>query len=154
MSCMCVYVCMYVCMVCMYIGISKSDAQWLAEECARTLGIPTCSIDALKDIAAPTLLAAQNAVIRNKRCGQMPFQPTVDNDLLPDRITTRWKDGAAKDIDLLIGYTRDEELLFLKIFATVYTCSSEEDLLKRMSRVFAPDAMGVANPEEAAKKGR
>ena len=42
----------------------------------------------------------------------MPFAPVVDGDVLP---ATPWQalaDGAARDVDLLVGHTRDEHRLF------------------------------------------
>ena len=133
-------------------GLSVQDADWLAEEYARALEVPVCSLETVGKTSGAVLLAAQNRVIRGKKCGLMPFQPTVDGDLLEDRIVNRWKAGAAKDLNMMIGYTRNEELLFLKIFAPNYLCPTEEALLKRVTSSLSPLVMGVPDHEAAAKR--
>ena len=140
------------------VGICKQDAAWLAEDVAKTLEVPSCSIASLQNVSAAALLATQTEVVRANRCGPMPFQPCVDGELLSDRIVQRWKDGAAKDLNMMIGYTRDEDLYFFKmkkrILAAKYVFLNEEGLLQRIKRVFGSDAMGVKNSDEVAVKGR
>lgn len=136
----------------MQTGLSREEAGWLAEETARALDIPTCSLASLANTSAATLLAAQNLVIRGKKCGLMPYQPVVDGDLLEDRVVNRWKAGVAKDLEFLISYTRHEELLFLKIFVGNYTSVSEEKLLKKVTFNFSPPVMDVADHEAAARR--
>ena len=41
-----------------------------------------------------------------------PFSPIVDGDVLPRAPWRALADGAARDIDLLIGHTRDEYRLY------------------------------------------
>lgn len=132
-------------------GLSRDEAGWLAEETARALEIPSCSLATMGGTSAATLLAAQNLVIRGNRCGGMPFQPVVDGDLLEDRIVNRWKAGSAKDLDFLISYTRHEELLFLKIFNKKYVSDSEEKLLKRITFNLSPPVMDVPEYQTAAQ---
>ncbi len=133
-------------------GLSLEEVGWLAEETARALEVPTCSQASLADVSAPSLLAAQNLVIRGKKCGLMPFQPVVDGELLEDRILARWKAGTAKGLEFLISYTRHEELLFLKIFARNYESVDEAHLLKKIMFNLSPPVMDVPDHQAAAKR--
>ncbi|GAB5035292.1 carboxylesterase [Nannochloropsis oceanica] len=135
----------------MQTGLTRDEAGWLAEETARALEIPSCSLATMGSTSAAALLAAQNLVIRGNRCGGMPYQPVVDGDLLEDRIVSRWKAGSAKDLDFLISYTRHEELLFLKIFNKKYVSDSEEKLLKRITFNLSPPVMDVPEYQTAAQ---
>ena len=103
--------------------MTKEDAEWLSQEAIRVLAphpaFRKLSVEGLSDVPAAAILAAQNNIIHSKRCGQMPFQPVVDGDLLPDSIVKCWKSGSAKDLDVIIGYTLDEEKLFVKIWEKV-----------------------------------
>lgn len=133
-------------------GLSREEAGWLAEEGARALDISKCSLETMGDIPAPTLLAAQNLVIRGKKCGIMPFQPVVDGDLLKDRIIDKWRAGVARNLDFLISYTRHEELLFLKLFPANYTSETEQKLQKRVTFSLSPPVMDVPDFQAAAQK--
>jgi para-nitrobenzyl esterase len=93
----------------------------IAAACAAELGVrPTVS--GLSAVAPARLPAAGDAVSAQavqwrERWGQIthrpiPFAPVVDGDVLP---ATPWQalaDGAARDVGLLVGHTRDEHRLF------------------------------------------
>ncbi|WP_304454561.1 carboxylesterase/lipase family protein [Nocardiopsis sp. YSL2] len=77
----------------------------------------------LSGVAPRVLPAAGAAVSRALRSHQdrwgavaltpTPFSPVVDGDVLP---VTPWRalaDGAARDVDLIVGHTRDEYRLFV-----------------------------------------
>ncbi|MFX0578949.1 carboxylesterase/lipase family protein [Nocardia nepalensis] len=88
---------------------------------AAELGVaPTVS--GLSAVAPDLLPAAGDAVFAKmdqwrERWGQIthrpiPYAPVVDGDVLP---TTPWRalaDGTARDVELLVGHTRDEHRLF------------------------------------------
>ncbi|MFI6538249.1 carboxylesterase/lipase family protein [Nonomuraea sp. NPDC050547] len=44
---------------------------------------------------------------------EMPFAPVVDGEVLPETPWEALADGAACDVDLLVGFTRDEYALFM-----------------------------------------
>lgn len=85
----------------------------------------------------------------------IPFAPVVDGDVLP---VTPWQAlaaGAARDIDLLVGHTRDEHRLFSLIDGVLGQVT--EDQAETALRKLAPGADGVrcyresfpaATPEE------
>jgi para-nitrobenzyl esterase len=76
------------------------------------------TVDDLADLAPRELVRATDAVIRTMRdrsgvWGPMtrtptPFSPVVDGDVLPQAPWPALADGAARDVDLLVGHTRDE----------------------------------------------
>jgi para-nitrobenzyl esterase len=96
----------------------------IAAACADELGLrPTVAELATVDPAL--LVAAGDAVMatmtgREPRWGQVAhrpvlFAPVVDGDTLP---VTPWQavaDGSGRDIDLLVGHTREEQRLFTAI---------------------------------------
>jgi para-nitrobenzyl esterase len=78
---------------------------------------------------------------------QMPFAPVVDGDVLP---ATPWEalaNGAARDVDLLVGHTRDEHRLFSLIDGVLgqVTAGQAETAL----RVLAPGPDGARRYRES-----
>jgi len=55
------------------------------------------------------------AVVRTLRARGLPFQPVVDGEVLPRAPLDAVRDGAARDIPLLIGTNLDETKLFLPL---------------------------------------
>ena len=100
---------------------SPELASDIASSCAAELGLRPTAAD-LSTVAPARLSAAGDAIgakmaQRAHRWGQVayrsiPFSPVVDGDALP---VTPWRalaDGAGRDIELLVGHTRDEQRLF------------------------------------------
>ncbi|MCK9893629.1 carboxylesterase/lipase family protein [Frankia sp. AgB32] len=128
----------------------------LAAACADELGLrPTAADLATVD---PALLALTGDSVtatmpaRADRWGQAAlrsilFSPVVDGDVLP---TTPWQAlaaGAARDVDLIAGHTRDEHRLF-----TVFTGMLGQvtpDQAKTALRDFAPGADGARRYRDA-----
>jgi para-nitrobenzyl esterase len=92
----------------------------IASFCAAELGLRATAAD-LSAVAPARLAAAGDAIGAKmaqwtERWGQVayrsiPFSPVVDADALP---VTPWRalaDGAGRDIELLVGHTRDEQRL-------------------------------------------
>jgi para-nitrobenzyl esterase len=87
-----------------------------AEICARLGRVPTAAD--LADVAPDDLVAASRTVTsrlrqRFDRWGAMvysstPFAPVVDGDLLRSAPWAALAAGAARDVELMIGHTRDE----------------------------------------------
>ncbi|WP_405656577.1 carboxylesterase/lipase family protein [Streptomyces sp. RK9] len=85
----------------------------------------------------------------------IPFAPVVDGDVLP---ATPWQalaEGAARDIELIAGHTRDEHRLFGAIDGTLGQITEEQ--AETALRIFAPgpdgprryrDALPDAGPDE------
>ena len=85
----------------------------------------------------------------------MPFAPVVDGDVLP---VTPWQamaDGAARDVDLLVGHTRDEHRLFSLIDGVLGQVTAEQADVAFRTLAPGPDgarryreAFPAAGPEE------
>jgi para-nitrobenzyl esterase len=136
----------------------------VATACAAELGRRPTVAD-LCEVAPRQLSAAGDAVgatmnQRTSRWGQpayrtIPFSPVVDGEVLP---ATPWQaltDGAGRDLDLLVGHTRDEQRLFTAIDGLLGAVSEEQaaDAL----RLLAPgpdgprryrDSFPAAGPDE------
>ena len=93
----------------------------IASSCAAELGLRATAAE-LSTVAPARLSVAGDAIGARmaplvQRWGQVayrsiPFSPVVEGDTLP---VTPWRaltDGAARDIELLVGHTRDEQRLF------------------------------------------
>ncbi|WP_405060180.1 carboxylesterase family protein [Kribbella sp. NBC_01505] len=124
--------------------------------CAAEIGVNPI-VSELSSVA-PSLLPAVgdavSAMVGNwrDRWGQIthrpiPFAPVVDGDVLP---TTPWQalaDGAGRDIDLLVGHTRDEHRLFSLIDGVLGQVT--EDQTETALQMFAPGPDGVRRYREA-----
>ncbi|MFB7619983.1 carboxylesterase/lipase family protein [Kitasatospora sp. NPDC056181] len=107
----------------------------IATACATELGLRPTVAD-LSTVAPSQLPAAGDAVSAKieqwrERWGPIayrpiPFAPVVDGDVLP---TTPWQalaDGAARDVDLLVGHVRDEHRLFSLIDGVLGQVTQEQ----------------------------
>ncbi|GAA0376591.1 carboxylic ester hydrolase [Acrocarpospora corrugata] len=128
----------------------------IAAACAAELGVrPTVS--GLSAVA-PALLPAAGDAISHKAAqwrepwGQIthrptPFAPVVDGDVLP---ATPWQalaDGAARDIALLVGHTRDEHRLFSLIDGVLGQITHEQT--ETALHMLAPGPNGTHRYREA-----
>lgn len=77
----------------------------------------------------------------------IPFAPVVDGEVLP---ATPWEalaDGVSRDVDLLIGHTRDEHRLFSLIDGVLGQVTAEQ--AERALQILAPGRSGAASYREA-----
>ncbi|WP_431886831.1 carboxylesterase/lipase family protein [Micromonospora wenchangensis] len=77
----------------------------------------------------------------------IPFAPVVDGDVLP---ATPWRalvDGAARDVDLLVGHTRDEHRLFSLLDGVLGQVTPEQT--GTALRMLAPGPDGARRYREA-----
>jgi para-nitrobenzyl esterase len=96
---------------------SPDLADGIAAEICSVLGVST-TVAAVGDVAPDTLVAAAQTITerlpqRADRWGAVahtptPFSPVVDGDVLPAPPWSAVADGAARDVELLIGHGRDE----------------------------------------------
>ena len=88
-----------------------------------------------RDLCPAKLLAAQTYLFEKWPIGYMPFAPVIDGELLkgygPDLI----KEGVAKGVPVMIGYTKDEEQLLSAVRSGEYTCKNLVDVKKRVSTI-------------------
>ncbi|MBW2279792.1 MAG: carboxylesterase/lipase family protein [Deltaproteobacteria bacterium] len=108
---------------------SPERAAQVAESFLERLGIRGSDRGALEKVDMEKLLDAQRetTISLGLRSGGMPWQPSVDGDLLPGPPLEAIAKGLSRDIPLLVGTNRDEWNLFG--FADVRRL--DEDGLKR-----------------------
>jgi para-nitrobenzyl esterase len=128
----------------------------IAAACAAELGLRATVAD-LSGVAPGQLSAAGDAVGAKmdqwaQRWGlaahrTIPFAPVVDGEILT---VTPWQaltDGAARDIELLVGHTRDEQRLFTALAGLLGEVSEER--AAEALRVFAPGPDGARRYRDA-----
>ena len=128
----------------------------IAAACAAELGVrPT--VPGLSAVAPARLPEAGDAISAKvtqwrERWGQIthrpiPFAPVVDGDVLP---ATPWQalaDGAARDVGLLVGHTRDEHRLFSLIDGVLGQVTHVQT--EAALHMLAPDPDGARRYREA-----
>jgi len=136
--------------------LSSGLAADIAGELAAELGLrPT--VDDLGTVAPGRLTAAADAL--GARMGRyahrwgvlahtaIPLAPVVDGDVLPRAPWEALAAGAARDIELVVGHTRDEYRLFMALDGTLGE-EIAEDRVAETLRNFSPDGSG----DEAYRK--
>jgi para-nitrobenzyl esterase len=94
---------------------SIDEAERAGDRLARALGVSSCRRDVLGPIPAAELVAATAEVGRHRPDPgliPLPFLPVVDGAFLPQHPMAAVEQGAAREVDLLIGTNRDELTLF------------------------------------------
>ncbi len=124
--------------------------------CADELGLrPTvadlAAVDPVRLVAVGETVAA-TMIERAPRWGQVAyrsvlFAPVVDGDVLPVTPWSALAGGAGRDIDLLVGHTRDEQRLFTAIGGLLGKVTQEQAAVAL--RVFAPGADGERRYRDA-----
>lgn len=76
-----------------------------------------------------------------------PFSPVVDGDLLPQAPWPALAGGAARDIDLLIGHTRDEYRLLARRFGDITEEQATESLDRLAAGLGGAEAYRAAYPD-------
>lgn len=103
--------------------LAKADANKISQTFLQAAEIDPANPEKLWQLTEKQILKAQRAcarVVINRGLHRqtvtqigMAFMPVVDGELLPQPPITAIENGAAADIPLLVGYTRDEWNLFL-----------------------------------------
>jgi para-nitrobenzyl esterase len=127
----------------------------IASSCAAELGLRPTVAD-LSTVAPARLSAAGDAVGATMArwaqrwgqvaCRSIPFSPVVDADTLP---VTPWQalaDGAGRDIELLVGHTRDEQRLFTALEGLLGQVTQEQ--AQAALDIFAPGPDGARRYRE------
>ncbi|SMD20276.1 carboxylesterase/lipase family protein [Kibdelosporangium aridum] len=130
-------------------------AQDIATACAAELGRKPTVAD-LSTVDPNGLSGAGDAVTAKisqftDRWGRpahrtIPFSPVVDGDVLPTAPWQALRKGTARDIDLIVGHTRDEQRLFTAIQGMVGEVTEEQ--ATAALEIFAPGQYPDAGPEE------
>jgi para-nitrobenzyl esterase len=105
-------------------AIGEADAQRVGKEVATRLGVDATR-GAVSGVGVEQLLAVQAALSAEVQempdpgrwgevaANMMPFEPSIDGDVLPARPIDSIRAGQGADVDLLIGWNTDENLLFM-----------------------------------------
>ena len=135
-------------------GISAPTASMIAGHMLEMIGVAPGDLEALDRVPSEVMLQTQQklgdelAETRDpNRFGEaaasaMAFQPTYGTEQLPERPLDAIAGGSASDIDVLIGTTREEALIFLVDLKDMF---NEELVQATMAGVF-----GAAGKDGAA----
>ncbi len=127
-------------------GIEASNASMIARHLLDALGVVPGDLAALHAVTPDRLLEAQAALTlemqttRNPlRFGAaagsaMPFQPTIGTAALPERPIDAVASGSAADVDIMVGTTMEESLVFVVAMADMF---NDEMVSMTMDAVFA-----------------
>ena len=93
---------------------SRETAERVARTFLHELGIEGADHAALEAVPLEKLLDAQQRTTRKlgRRAGELPWQPTLDGQLLAVAPLEAIAKGSARDVPLLVGTNRDEWNLF------------------------------------------
>jgi para-nitrobenzyl esterase len=106
----------------------------------------------LESVPAERILEAQGKLMARGGRLELPFQPTVDGDVLPDVPLRTIASGATGDVPTVIGTTADEMRLFLGLDLGVGQIDDDQ-LLKQMKGVFGGKAATVVEGYRANRAG-
>lgn len=108
-------------------------------------------------LAAGSAVAAEDFTAFPGRWGRLafasvPFMPVVDGEVLPSLPWPALAGGAARDVDLVVGFTRDEFDLFLSMdAATGDPGRPGHEPEKAVTHVFDVHSSDVADPEASSR---
>lgn len=93
---------------------SSEEAAYISGRFMEELSITARDWRRLRELPMEALLAAQKRALRGERLkmGNLPWQPSIDGDLIRRQPLESVGRGSAVDVDLLIGTTREEWKLF------------------------------------------
>ncbi len=93
---------------------SRESGERIAHALLAELGLGASELEKLRGVPVPALLAAQAGVLaENARAGGLlSFAPALDANTLPRHPLAAVREGAARDVALLVGANRDETNLF------------------------------------------
>jgi len=91
---------------------TRASAERVGRSLLEALGLGPQEADKLRAVPVPALLAAQASVLGDAVGGKLTFAPAVDGDALPRQPLEAVREGASRDVALLVGANRDETKLF------------------------------------------
>ncbi len=96
------------------ITLDRDTATDVAHAFAAALGIESASADVLRTLPVERLLDAQETTLGEMlgKVGPMAFAPSIDHEIVSGTVLEGVDAGRAKDVDLVLGTTRDELALF------------------------------------------
>jgi para-nitrobenzyl esterase len=137
-----------------HIGYSRERAARVGRAFLELLGVSVGDSARLADVPVAALLKAQVALLAESRngkdprkLGRLPFQPTIDETILPVRAIEAVRAGSAKGIPLLTGTTREEWKLFTAVQPRLRLMSPKglSERIARLANEQAPAMLDVYN---------
>lgn len=128
----------------------------VAETLLKELGLETATAARLREIPEEKILEAQGRTLLQTASlvRGIPFQPTLDGNVLPEPPLGALSAGLHRDVDVLVGTNRDEWRLFGLADAKAKELD-EAGLLRRVERnVPGRDAAGRLHAERAVRTYR
>ncbi len=115
--------------------IAPEEAARRAEKLVGMLDLPTPSVESLRSVSLAQLQDAQQRCAADGPYDKgMLFTPVVDGSLLPVMPMEAIRSGSARDVELIIGTTREEMSLYRMKNASGPTLSTEigDELLEKI----------------------
>ncbi|MCZ6463067.1 MAG: carboxylesterase/lipase family protein [Proteobacteria bacterium] len=124
---------------------SAEEGSAIAEHFLQELGIAQLDMEALRALPVSELMRAQTATSRKMGIvdGSLPFQPSVDGDLLPEPPLDAIAGGLSSDVCVLVGSNRDEWKLFT-LGDTGLRRMNEDHLRRRLARTLSGSGSQLA----------
>ncbi len=129
---------------------SVEQATTAARHFLREAGIGNPSYEALEGLSVTDIMRAQLRTSADLGIleGTLPWQPSLDDDLLPEPPLAAIDKGLSRSVPLLVGTNRDEWRLFMVTDPRARNLD-EERLVQRFWRILAP--LGEAGAELAKR---
>lgn len=131
---------------------SARESDYIAERFLDTLGVAANDLETLRSLPVDSILQAQRSVLQgvSRRIGRLPWQPSVDDDLLPNPPLAMIEQAGADDMEVLIGTNRDEWKLFTSASIALRAMGFDE-LERRIERLLERSGSdGAGSPAQAA----
>ena len=137
---------------------SREDAQRIGRRLLEVLGLKDGEAGRLRDLPVKDFLAAQGELGRLEKKfadAAAPFGLVIDGKTIPGEILGSLKSGAGKDIDVMIGTTREEMMAFYAIDKDVMAADETKaaPLFEAMFKAEAPAYLDETRRLRAAKTG-
>lgn len=136
---------------------TRESATQAAETFLETLGVsPGDAAGQLPQIPASKLLDIQRQIFfrLSSTFGLLPFQPLVDDDVLPAPALDAIRAGNAEGVDVLVGSTCDEWKLFGMFDPDARTADAETIVEKLGGRIPGVDVAALLATYARAREGR
>ncbi len=105
---------------------SRARAEEATDELLAAAGLRPDQVDELHRLPITDLIAAQGTVLARPAKAFTAFSPTPDGDVLPGEVLDLLAAGAAADVSMVIGTTRDEMQLFTFMDPTFAALTTEQ----------------------------
>jgi para-nitrobenzyl esterase len=130
-------------------------AHEVAERTLAALGIPRGEAWRLREVSPAQLLEAQDKVSLEVmgRIAMLPFQPTLDGEVLPERAIDAIRRGLSRDVSVMAGSTRDEWNLFAMMDPNLASLD-EAGLVGRLGRWLGDRTGELVETYRKAREGR